>query len=77
MYFHFSKVECERFSFFVLSAIGFFLFFEVWISNTSFWRAVAFSIFFDFLDYLPEETPDIFDSNCINSSPARMEHDDL
>ena len=26
MYFHFSKVECERFSFFVLSAIGFFSF---------------------------------------------------
>ena len=77
MYFHFSKVERECFLFFVYLPSVFFLFFDVWIRNTSFWRALLFQFVFVFLDCVPEETPETFDSNCINSSPARREPDDL
>ena len=78
MYFHFSKVERECFLFFVyISAIGFFSFLRCLDKKYPFWRALLFEFVFDFLDCVPEETPETFDSNCINSSPARREPDDL
>lgn len=78
MYFHFSKVERERFLFFVLSATGFFSFLRSLDKQYLFLACSRFfNFFFDFLDCVPEETPDTFDYNCINSSPARREPDDL
>ena len=78
MYFHFSKVERELLLFFVLSAIGFFSFLRSLDNQYLFLaRSRFFNFFFDFLDCVPEETPDTFVSKCINSSPARREPDDL